>query len=290
VVASARLTRRLRAEGFAGRGTFTNDAWIWSNLVNSFSVFTSGDDTRNHYRADRAEVTLHRLYEWTRVQVEPFVGGLLEDAWSVGPAVGELRGPWSVFGRTDTLAMYRPNPAIEDGQVASAVAGTRILYEATDLRARARTRAEANFVAPSDQRFTQVTTDFDIGFPTFGEHQYALDIHWVTTFGNTPPPQRFAYLGGSGTLPFLELLEQGGDELLLVDQRYSIPVPSVRLGLLGEPTILLRHRIGSAGLGRLPAFEQVVGLGVMLALVRFELQVDPVDGKARFSAGFSFSR
>lgn len=298
VQGDAQLTRRLRAELSAGRGTVSNDAWIWTNFVNSFSVFSFGDDTRNHYRADRGEFSLHRMWEWTTIQVEPFIGGLVEEAWSVGPARGELRGPWSVFGRSDTLAMYRPNPAINDGVTTSALGGALLQYDNSDLRVRARTRAELGagpqpggdiLLGWPDRAFLQVTSDLAAGFPTFGEQEYALDVHWLATTGDAPP-QRFAYLGGPGTLVFLEMLEQGGDQLLLIDQRYSIPIPRVRLGLLGEPTLLFRHRMGSAGLGQLPAFEQVVGVGVLLTILRVELQMDPVGGQVRFSTGFSFSR
>lgn len=294
----AQLTRRIRAEASAGRGTFSNDSWIWSDFVNSFSVLTSGDDTRNYYRADRGELTVHRVWEWTNVVVEPFVGGLIEDAWSVGPAYGERSAPWSLFGKTDTLAMQRPNPAITPGVTTSVLGGTRLQYEHPDLRVRITSLAEAG-AAPQgagdislgwiDRAFVQLTSDLAMQFPTFGEHEYAMDIHWVTTARGVPP-QRFVYLGGPGTLVFLEMLVQGGDELLLIDQRYSIPVPSVRLGLLGEPTLIFRHRMGSAGLGRLPAFEHVVGAGVLLTILRVELQMDPVRGKFRVSTGFSFSR
>jgi hypothetical protein len=54
--------------------------------------------------------------------------------------------------------------------------------------------------------------------------------------------------------------------------------------------VIFRHRIGSAGLGGLPAFEQMLGLGISLAVIRAELQMDPVDGKFRFGGGFTFSR
>lgn len=284
------LTRRLRSEFAVGRGTYSNDAWIWTDLVNSFSTLTTGTDTRNYFRADRADLTVHRLWELAGTQLEPFVGALAERAWSVGPSIGDRRGPWSVFGKTDTLGgMYRPNPAIVPGTLSSVLVGSRLRWESNDLILRARTRAELAASAPTP-RFSQVTTDMDVAFPTFGEQEYALDVHWVTTIGDTPPPQRFVYLGGSGTLPFLELLEQGGGEALLIDQRYSIPVPSIRVGILGEPTLIFRHRLGSAGLGRLPAFEQMIGAGVILTLVRFELQMDPSSGKVRFSTGLSFSR
>lgn len=288
---TVQFTRRLRARAAAGRRTFSNDAWIWSDLVNSASVIVFGTDTRNHFRADRADLTVHRLWEGTHTRIEPFVGGRAERAWSVGPAVGEQRGPWSLLERTDTLhGAWRPNPAVQDGRITSLLVGGTAQWADETLRAGARTSAELASNAPADQRFVQVTSDFDVGFPTFGEQQYELDVHWMTTFGDTSPPQRFAYLGGSGTLPFLDVLSEGGDEVLLVDQRYSIPLLNVRVGILGNPTLLLRHRLGSAGVGKLPHFEQMIGAGVMLVFVRGEVQMDASTGKVRFATGFSFSR
>jgi hypothetical protein len=283
------LTRRSRVELGAERGTFTNDAWILSNFVNSLSALVMGTDTRNYYRADRAELTLHRVWETARMQITPFVGGRVEQAWSVGPAFGEQRGPWSVFRRTDSIGMFRPNPAIGKGTLTSALAGSALEWEVGDFSVRARSLAELN-IAGVLERWTQVTSDVDVGFVTYGEQKYEADIHWVASMGTTPPPQRFSYLGGQGTMPFLELLEQGGDQLLLIDQRYSYPLLNVRLGLLGNPTLQFRHRIGSAGMGKLPTFEQVLGAGVMLTIVRGEIQIDPASGRTRFSTGFTFSR
>jgi hypothetical protein len=282
------MTRRLRGMFSAQRGTFTNDSWIWTDAVNSLSVLVYGDDTRNYYRADRAELTLHRLWEGTSFRLEPFIGGLGERAWSVGPAVGELRGPWSVIGR-DTLSAWRPNPAIDDGTIASALGGARLEWESGGVKVDARSRAEMSVSAPTSQ-FLQVSSDLGVGFLTFGEQEYAMDVHWVTTPGPTPPRQRFAYLGGSGTLPFNDMLSMGGGELLLVDQRYSIPLTNVTLGLLGMPTLQFRHRFGSAGADALPSFEQILGVGLMLTIVRAELQLDPRSRRVRFGAGFTFSR
>ena len=271
-------------------GSFSNDAWIWSDFVNSIAVLVSGSDTRNYYRADRAELTVHRLWESTRTQIEPFVGGVAERAWSVGPAVGEQRGAWSIIERKDSLGMWRPNPGITDGRITSVVAGSAFQWESEGVKAQARTRGEMSLASPLDTAFVQITSDAGVSFPTFGEQEYALDVHWVTTPSNAPPRQRFVYAGGSGTLPFLKMLEQGGDELLLIDQRYSYPVLNVRIGMLGIPTLLFRHRIGSAGMKRLPAFEQMVGVGVLLTILRGEVQINPASGKVRGSVGFSFSR
>lgn len=290
VDASLQLTRRLRIRAAGGRGTFSNDEWIWSDLVNSFAAVAFGTDTRNYYRADRGELTVHRLWETTRTRIEPFIGARAERAWSVGPFPGEGRGPWSVWGRTDTLGMWRLNPIIQDGGIASLLVGSTLQWDNEDLRFGVRSTGEVVGRAPGDQRFAQLTSDFNLSFPTFGEQEYALDVHWMTTFGDAPPPQRFAWLGGSGTLPFQDLLEMGGDELLLVDQRYSIPLLNVRLGMFGNPTLLLRHRLGGAGLGKLPDLEHVIGAGVMVVFIRGEVQLDASTGDVRFSTGFSFSR
>ena len=284
------IAPRLRATGTLQRGTLSNDAWIWSNFVNSLSVLVLGVDTRNYYRADRADVSLFRLWESSHIQVEPFVGALTEKAWSVGPAFGDRHGPWSIFGRTDSLGMLRPNPPVSPGRITSALAGLGAQFESQSVRINARSSGEISVESPLDERFQQMVSDVELSFPTFGVQEYAMDVHWVTTFGDTPPPQRFAYIGGAGTLPFIDLLSQGGDELLLIDQRYMVPLPKMQLGLFGAPTLLLRHRLGSAGVSRLPSLEQIIGFGAVLTLIRGEIQIDPARRKVRAGVGFSFAR
>lgn len=288
------LTRRSRVEAVVERTSRTNDAWIWSDFVNSFSSLVFGEDTRNWYRADRARLSLHRSWEMRQSTIEPFVGGSYDHASGVGPFVGDSSGPWSLFGRRDSLGMLRPNPDAGKADILSAIAGTVYSWEAPDgLRLRLRTSAEKGFgtisLTPEEDNFLQVTTDFDLRFPTFGDQQYAVEVRWVTSDGNLPP-HRFHYLGGPGTLPFLDMLEQGGGELLLVDQRYSIPLLQYNFGFMGSPTLQLRHRLGSAGLDGLPALEQMVGVGVSLTVIRGEVRLDPATGKVQLAAGFTFAR
>src|SRR5687768_4880773 len=45
------------------RGTFTNDAWIYSDILNSFNALFTGKDVRNYYRADRGELEVRRFDE-----------------------------------------------------------------------------------------------------------------------------------------------------------------------------------------------------------------------------------
>jgi hypothetical protein len=297
--ASLQLSRRTRATLDAGRGSFSNDDWIYLDWVNSFSMLAFGDDTRNFHRADHARLTLFRLWERGEVRWEPFFGMSTERDWSVGTSSAPVGAPWSFTGQNDTTSARRPNPAILPGHLTSAIVGTSMHWEAQDVRLDARTTLEHSLSAPTskvpflldqvDPQFQQLTTDVTVTFPTFGEQAYAMDVHWVTTFGE-PALQRFVYLGGSGTLPFLDMLSLGGDELLLIDQRYSIPLTRVHLGDFGNPSIQLRHRIGAAGLGSLPAFETMLGLGVAVVFVRGEVQLDPATGKVRVAAGFTFSR
>jgi hypothetical protein len=292
-----RMSRRTRAELRAERGSFTNDRWIYPDLINSAASLVFGEDTRNWYRADRGDVTIHRLWEMTRTTLEPFIGARFEDSWQVGPTAGSTNGPWSLIGRDDTLGMLRPNPQIGGDLLGSALAGVDVRYEVEELRIRGRALAEKGLglgaypaVFPSvTPDFVQVTTDLDVRFPTYGEQSYGMEVHWVTS-GGTLPLQRFAYLGGPGTMPFLEILEQGGGELLLIDQRYSFPLPRIVLGLMGSPTLQLRHRLGSAGVTELPAFGHMIGVGVSLTVIRGELRLDPASGRTKFSVGFTFAR
>lgn len=296
------LTRRTRVAASAARGTFSNDRWIRSDVMNSLIALLMGKDTRNHYRADRAELTAHRMWETSTLRLEPFAGGRVERAWSTGPGSGERRGPWSAFGKTDTLeGMFRPNPTVMHGTLATALAGAGAEWESrAGVRARAKLVVEHLLESSSPNAgdplglrsldFTQFTSDFEVRFLTFGLQEYRGEIHWVTTPGSATPPQRFAYFGGSGTMPFLDLLELGGDELLLVDQRYSIPVTKVRLSVLGSPILQLRHRLGSAGLGDLPSLEQVLSVGVEIAVIRGEFRINPASSATEFSVGIAFSR
>ena len=144
--------------------------------------------------------------------------------------------------------------------------------------------------APRDERFVQLTTEGTIQFPTFGLQRFRADVHWVVTPGDTAPPQRFAYLGGAGTLPIEDLLSLGGDQLLHVDMRYEVPLPRLAIRYLGGPILALRHRIGSAGIQTLPRLIQNVGVSATLSFARVEYTIDPASRQGHFSAAFSFTR
>ena len=111
------------------------------------------------------------------------------------------------------------------------------------------------------------------------------------TSGNGVPRARYSYLGGSGTLPVLEQLELGGDEMVFVESRYLIPLDGVLLPLVGAPLITLRHLMGSAGVGGLPSLEQELGVGVGLSALRLDYTMDVARSRGhKFSVGISLSK
>lgn len=286
LVATAELTRRTALELRAARGTFTNDAWIRGDIINSALTLGVGLDVRNYYRADRGELALTRRYETTRHVVEPFVGALVERAWSVARDSGARSVPYSILNRDDPEGVRRLNPAVTGGRLASAFAGARWRTEADQVRGDLTVRVEQGVAVARGEPFTQGTVDADLSMPGFRDHRIALFAHAVGTLGPAVPTQRFAYLGGSGTIPSLLLLAQGGAQLVWLESRYTVPVPAVRVPFAGTPTVMLRHIVGGAGAERLPALTQNLGIRVSVALLRLDYTFDPSGrGRRDFSIG-----
>jgi hypothetical protein len=119
-----------------------------------------------------------------------------------------------------------------------------------------------------------------------GEH-FQLTTHFVFTPVDTAPMERWAYLGGSGTLRLDPLLSLGGDDLLYVDGEYSIPVNAIALPVVGSPTVSLREILAGANVGRFPQLEQNFGVGLAISMLRFDVLFDATH--RRTSTGFSFS-
>jgi len=284
------LGRATRALVFVGRGTFTNDSWIWSDLVNSASSLGLGLDTRNYYRSDRVEATVHRLWLGTTTEFEPFVGARAERDRPVGPDSAAAGGPWSLFGHGSYERIRRPNPPATRGTLQSALLGAHWSWEAQRVRTMIDLTNEAATFSIGERRFVQSTIDGQVRFPTFGAQLFWLSLHAVHTFGDTAPPQRWSYLGGAGTISTLELLQMGGDRLFFVESNYFIPIERFDFRILGSPSVTLRHIMGSAGVGKLPSLEQNIALRLGLSFARAEIVVDPVRRDVNFGFGLSFTR
>jgi hypothetical protein len=290
VLVAATLGPRVRIELSARRTTLTNDAWIFSDLRNTISAFAAGRDARNYYRADRIDLAVRRSAHGGRLRFAPLLGVALEKGWSVGPGNGATSAPYSFFGRRDRVdGMLRLNPPIHDGRIGSGYGGGRLVYAEQDVDAALSLQAEVPFRTVGEREFVQSTLDARIEFPTFGDQSFRFDIHSVITAGDSTPRQRFAYLGGSGTLPTFDLLEFEGDQLFFAESRYTVPINAISLPFVGSPAVTLRHLIGSAGIDALPRFEQNLGLRLELFPLRLDFFIDPRTRETHFSVSPALS-
>jgi len=290
--ATVRFGARDKLEIAGGRSTFSNDKWIRSDIVNSLGALGLGTDARNYFRADRGTAFLSHEFGEGMLRVAPGIGFLHEYAWSTGVAVPHSAAPWSLFGRTDTLKMRRVNPAVLRGHTTSGLAGVLLDYEEEDVfTGEVEARAEHAFETPSagsSGDFTQYTIHAESSFPTFGVQRFSFRGHGMFTSGDAPP-QRFAYLGGGGTLATVDLLALGGDRLLFVEGEYEIPLRAPLLPFVGAPVLTLRYAAGSAGVGDLPDFIQNIGLGVGVRMLKAQYHIDPSYQKTSFTSRSAFS-
>jgi hypothetical protein len=288
---------------YVGRGTFTNDAWIRSELLNSLTALFVGSDARNYYRADRASLRYTHTLSSPAITVTPFVGGNMERDWSTG-SITPQKSPWSFFGRKGDLKMRRPNPPIAKGRINSFLGGSGVAISRGGLDGKLDVTVEHAFKAPSldcvvpnptapvcdDTPFTQTTLDSRVKFPTFSTQTFEFIGHAVLAGGSKIlPPQRFAYLGGSGSLATVNLLALGGDNLLFVQGDYMIPIDRIVLPYVGSPFVALTYSAGNAGLGSIPALIQNVGVGAGVSLFRVDYTIDPAQNRSPFSRKSAWS-
>lgn len=274
----------------AARGTFSNDRWIRSDLINSVTSFGVGTDSRNYFRADRGEVRLTMRGGPESATLSPYVGARFENAWSTGWRPGERRGPFSILGRNETNGIDRPNPEVARGHIASALLGATSRLTRARLSATASLAGEIAWRSPATSRFTQLTWNESATLRTVREQRLELDSHAVVPLSGVAPPQRYAYLGGSGTIATTDLLVFGGDRLYFVDTRYVIPLSGITLPLVGSPFIAPHYVIAAAGTGRLPTPTQNIGLRAGTSLIRADFLVDPRTRRTAIGVGLSFSR
>ncbi|HEU4746876.1 MAG TPA: hypothetical protein VFS56_00130 [Gemmatimonadaceae bacterium] len=302
VEASLRPGYRNEVKLFVGRGTFTNDAWIRSDLFNSAAVLFVGSDARNYYRADRVTLRVSRTFTSASFTLAPFLGGNFEKDWSTGSRNPD-ETPWSFYGRSHRLKMRRPNPAVFKGEIASIIGGSGVDFFRGELDAKLEAIVEHALSAPAveclpgsgggvcsieEASFTQGTIHATVAFPTFGAHTFAFRTHAV--IGSDPaPPQRYAYLGGAGTLATVDLLALGGDRLFFAEGEYKVPFERIVLGPAGSPFVALRYAAGSAGVGELLSLIQNLGIGVGVSFLRVDFSIDPAGNRSPVSRRSAFT-
>lgn len=272
------------------RGTFSNDQWIRSDLFNSLMALGLGLDTRNDFRADRSEARATvRLPMLDSSGV--FVGVRFERDWSTGWRVGERRGPYSVLGRNNvTNGIQRPNPVIDPGHIASMLAGWGGTYQGGRGSTTLNLEFEGAWHTPLGERFQQVTFHDDGKLRTIAGQQLQLTLHLVTSTGGMTPLQRYAYVGGSGTLATVDVLPLGGDHLYFADLLYVVPVPQVDLPVLGELFVAPHFASGAAASGGFGAPVQNVGIRIGGGVLRLDYLVNPRTHRRELGYGLTLSR
>jgi hypothetical protein len=277
------------ATGFAGKATLSNDRWIQPDLANTLSTLFVGSDYRNYWRSARYEGKVARQWHFTEGDFQLSGGARTENDWSVHGG-----GPWSFFNRNDTLHMQRANPGVERGSLSSALFGARGGWQREHVSFEAGADAEVVLDAPSDEHFTQTTIFARVAFPTFvtklGTQSFVFHTHMVLTAGDTAPPERFAYLGGSGTLPTFEILSRGGDQLVFLEGLYNFPIQTVHVPFLGAPVITVREMLAGTGVGSLGRFDSNIGARLTLGFFSTEIFVNPANGGHTYSIGLSLIR
>jgi hypothetical protein len=283
--------RQIAVTGYAGRETRSNDGWIDSPLSNTLNTIILGRDTRNWYRASAGDLFVSRRFETSTMTATYRLGGQFERASSARPDSFPTAGPWSIHGSHSDEGMLRGNPQIQGGDITSVIAGARYDWTATDIKAHLDLTGEIPTSVTNGGHFGQLTIDGQVAFPTFGMQRYRFYVHSILTRGDTAPAQRFGYLGGPGTLGTVEpLLSIGGDEVLLIENRYEFPVPALTLPLVGYPTIAFRHLLGAAGIQRIPTLTQIIGLRVSVMFLHTEMLRDTKTGKTEANVFLSLSR
>lgn len=284
---------RTRLELDVGRGTFSNDAWIRPDLLNTVAVLATGRDLRNWWRADRAELALTRRIERGSTRVAPFVGLLAERAWSVArDTVGPQSVPFSVFGRDDLDGVRRFNPAVTGGRINSALAGATVQRDVGAYRVSGVVRIEAALDVERGGRFVQTTVDGSYHRPILrARHLVEGIVHGRVTSAGRTPSQRYAWLGGPGTIQTLPILSRGGDQFLFAEGRYTVPVDFLTLPFVGVPSVAGRVLAGATGVGGLPAPVWNVGPRLTLGPLRADFLWDPAHpGNRAVNVGLGFRR
>lgn len=280
-------TQNLRVVGEASRATRTNDAWIIDDLSNSVTFGIRGNDYRDYYDADRASLLL------TRPVGKPLIAG---ESW-LSPRVGVQWERARSLQTQDVPTLFegenkdRVNPPVLEGEIVSALAGADLRWQGRISGFTGGAHLEYAIPGASDAEFAQVIVNGRYTTTAFRTH--VVDVYFrgmVPVSGDSAPPQRFGILGGSGTLPTLEVGEFRGDHLAFIEAVYAVPIHWIELPYLGIPNIEALYATGAAWTGDMPEWVQNPGVGLAFTLARVRYYIDPATDKSRLSFSFSIPR
>jgi hypothetical protein len=272
------LEVRVGATTFAGgydRGWATRDAWIQGDLENSLNYLWDGSDVRNYHESERSWAAVSREFgdEAKSFFAVLRVVGQIEDASSLAAS-----GPWTIVDRTT-----RPNPAVDDGRIASATARLELEYHShvADIVGHAEYEA-AREEYEGEHRFDRIAAS--VALAVRGPWRHTLEIEAFgqrPVSGDTLPRQRWSVAGGAGTLQTLMEGQYRGDRVLVVESTYRIPMgTALAFSTLGPPEIQLLHAAGLAWVADTDApLIHEIGAGLLFsrAFARYMFQPDDPD-------------
>ncbi|HEX5727719.1 MAG TPA: hypothetical protein VFX98_19765 [Longimicrobiaceae bacterium] len=267
----------VRVAAEASRAVRTNDAWLRNDLSNSVSALLWGKDYRNYWDADQVRLTVHRPVGKPLVAGETWLGPRVSVLMSEDRSLAE-RDLWALFDDDDDLS--RPNPPIAEGTVVSVSLGSELHWVGRTSRLFLDGSVEQGLPGPGDFDFTHALLFGRYEALGIARHRMVVEFRAMAPLDQGgSPPQRWGILGGSGSIPTEEVGTFRGDHLFFVESGYSIPVPRIRLPLVGSPSLELSHAAGSAwatGEDERP-FVQNLGVGVAFPLFRARAIVNPAD-------------
>lgn len=276
-------TENLRLTGEASRATRTMDAWIRGDVANSVRALALGRDYRDYWDADVLRVMVERPVG------KPLIAG---ETW-LGPRAGvqvssdrslEAQGPWALLDRE---GLERFNPPVAEGTIVSLLAGTEYHWRGMSSSFDGDVSLEHALSAPGDAEFTQTLVQATYRSQALRTHTMRVYVRGMAPIGGDAPPQRRGILGGGGTLPTEPIAHFRGDHLVYIESSYIIPVNHIMLPVVGPPSLEAVHLAGAAWTGDdEPLWVQNAGVGVIFALARARMVINPADRP--FSPKFSF--
>lgn len=276
----------LQLTGEASRGTRTMDAWLRNDVSNSIRSLVTGRDYRDYWDADVFRAQVERPIAKPLIAGETWLGPRLGIQLSNDRALPAQR-PWALLNRP---GLERENPAAIEGSFVSLLAGTHFQWRGTSTYFVSDLDVEHALSAPGDAEFTQALFEAQYRARAIRTHQLQVYLRAMAPLGgNDAPPQRRGILGGGGTLPTEPIAFFRGDHLVFIESSYVIPVHQLILPYIGSPSLEAVHTAGAAWVGNAePEWVQNAGVGVIFALVRARVVVNPADRPAvpKFSFGF----
>lgn len=247
------------------RATRTNETWVRGDVSNTLSYFFVGDDFRNYYEADRAAFVIGGMEGrrwWPTLSVQ----------WEKARSL-EAEEQFVLFGGDELI----PNPEIDEGEAVSLIAELHARRRGPSRRLEASARVEwADSSVAGDFSFLMGEGRVLWLTPGPGTHEIELFALARGDLSGSVPRQRWTAFGGRATLPTHDLLGFYGPRVLYGQASYLIPIPRLRLALVGPPKVLLRAATGTAWApGGDPSFEVNLMAGLRWSVLEAGVAADP---------------